>query len=114
MQNHCISIPGEVKLLVMKYLTEAHHVRGGLYTQIYETPNFMLLAHCHNGHLDSNHEVQFAYGSSTSFDHLYLLASICPESSTTKETDDYNFLWLSIHSRNRPLALNPIPSTEQL
>lgn len=71
----------------------------------------MLLAHCRNGHLDSNHEVQFAYGPSASCDHFYLLASICPASSPTEESDDDDFSWLSIRSRNRLLGLNPIPST---
>lgn len=66
--------------------------------------SFNLLAHCHDGHIDSNYEVQFAYDCSISFDHFYLFASNCSASSTTEEFNDHDFLWLSVGSRNRLLG----------
>lgn len=56
-KHYYISLPGEANPLAVKYFTEAHHDRVGIYTQVYKTLSFMLLSHHHDGHIDSNYEV---------------------------------------------------------
>lgn len=36
------SLPVEIRLLVVKYIIEAPHVRVGINTQVYKTSSFML------------------------------------------------------------------------
>lgn len=53
-KHYYISLSSEMKLLAVKYLTVAYHDRVGI---LRRSVSFRLVSHHHDGHIDSNYEV---------------------------------------------------------